>query len=74
MGTHSCVFSITRLQARYRGNTYALDECEGCGTLQLDTGREQERRIISPGSAEFDEVLGFLEFLIKRATKTIPPA
>ena len=73
MITHTCVFSIKRFQARYRGNPYDLDECEGCGTLRLATGLEHERRIIFPGSSEFNDVLGFFEFLIKRATRITPP-
>ena len=73
MDTHICVFSIMRLQAGYRGNSYKLDECEGCGALQLATGSEQEMRIISQSSAEFDDVLGFIDFLIKSLARQIPP-
>ena len=72
MDTHTCVFSIMRLQAGYRGNSYKLDECEGCGAMQLATGSEHERRIISPSSAEFEDVLDFFEFLIKRAAQKTP--
>jgi hypothetical protein len=73
MDTQTCVFSITRLQARYRGNLYELDECEGCGALILIAAPDQERRIISPGSTEFDDVLDFLEFLIRAARKIGTP-
>jgi hypothetical protein len=74
MSSHTCVFSVMRFQARYRGNLYDLDECESCGTLRLATGPEEERCIIPPGSTEFDDVLAFLEFMIKRAARKIPPA
>lgn len=73
MDLHTCVFTIMRLRARYRGNPYDLDECEGCGSLRLVSGPEQERRVISPGSEEFDDVLAFFEFLIRRARKLRKP-
>lgn len=72
MIAHTCVFSIMRFQAQYRGNLYELDECESCGFLRLTSGPEQERRL-SPGSAEFDDVIAFFEFLIRRARNLRKP-
>jgi hypothetical protein len=63
----SCVFTIVRLQAQYRGNPYDLDECEGCGTMRLATDPEQERRNHLPRLAECNDVLGFVQFLIESA-------
>ena len=72
MVAHNCAFSIMRFEAQYRGNPYELNECEGCGALRLTRGPELGKRIVSPGSAEFEDVLGFLEFMITRAAQMKP--
>ena len=68
---HTCTFSVVRLQVRYRGNPYDLEECEGCGALQLASSTGQERRIVSSSSGEFDDVMDFFEFLVRRARETV---
>jgi len=67
MTDHICNFTIARLQAKYRGADFKIDECEVCGNMQLVSELQDCVRRVSPNSSEFVEVLEFFECVIKAA-------
>jgi hypothetical protein len=65
MSNHDCHFQISRLRCNYKGTDYDIKECEECGVLGLLAGQAQQRRLVDKKSAEFDQVIELIEFLIR---------
>ena len=66
MKMHECGFSVKRLQANYQGRSYEINECEQCGLLRLFAEADRENpRFVPMESAEFNNVVSFMEFLIQ---------
>ncbi len=66
MNMHECGFSVKRLQANYQGRSYEINECEQCGLLRLFAEADREdSRLVPMDSAEFHNVVSFMEFLIQ---------
>ncbi len=66
MNMHECGFSVKRLRANYQGRSYEINECEQCGLLRLFAEADRENpRFVPIESAEFHNVVSFMEFLIQ---------